>query len=928
VPTRLLLFGAPRLVRGQDGSEILPLQPKRAAVLAYLAVARPGPLHRRDSLLAMFWPELAADRGRAALSKVIHHLRQALPRGAILTQDDQVGIAGDRLGCDVLEFERALEGGRPEDALALYGGDLLKGFHLPGSPDFDFWADLERGRLRRMAVASAWEIASDAERAGDGARATRFARQAVRWAPRDEAAFRRFLTLLHSRGNRAEALEAFDGFARELRRDYGVDPSRPTLDLVEAIRDGSLPYALAPPLPVGSEPAAHAYEIESPGPAAAGHVVEAGPPLEPSVEAAGPPHAAPRPRRRLRAAAIGLGFVGLISMSRYAGGLLSLGGEERVGSVLVTEFDDGTGEGLGAVVSEALRVDLAQSRALALVDRVDIAGTLELMGLESGVPISAEVGRDVATRDGLEAVVEGAIVSAGSGYILTAAVREGGAGRALASFRESVTDPDGLIAVIDGLSREVREALGEEIGTIEASAPLARVTTSSLEALRLYTTATRRFDQLDDRSEAAELLQRAVALDPSFAMAWRMLGVALQNAPDQSLRTEAVRQAYRLRDRLSEPERYAVEASYYSTVEYDDGRGFEALQRILELDPTSYIALNNLGLKYLYRSDLTRAEEMFRRAVETAGVSSTAYTHLVNTRLYQGRIGEAAQALGEFEQAYPKHRVLPLLRARIQFLSGASDEARAGLRRIVDDPLRPVAERADAWAFLGLMAYWAGGYEEGRRGLLEAERVVGQADEAAAWVRAVETAHTAALAGDADWARAHMKTMLETGLPEGVVLRRPVTVRLIQLLALTSPTRSLEGMKRELESAPRVAGAYARIQAGDTVGLRRVIDAPPLHLFQRALLSDRLGDVNRTIELFEEVLRPGYTLWGSDPHRLRAMMRLGPLYEQAGDTLRAIEAYDAFARRWALGDEHGRAVAMRFADRARMLGTAMTSGAR
>jgi len=192
----------------------------------------------------------------------------------------------------------------------------------------------------------------------------------------------------------------------------------------------------------------------------------------------------------------------------------------------------------------------------------------------------------------------------------------------------------------------------------------------------------------------------------------------------------------------------------------------------------------------------------------------------------------------------------------------------------------------------------------------------------------VETAHTAALAGDVHWAPAHIETTLETGLPEGVVLREPVTVRLIELLALTSPTRSLERMKRELESAPRVAGVYARIQAGDTVGLRGAIDALRLHLFRRALLSDRLGDVNRTIELFEEVLRPGYTLWGSDPHRLWTMLRLGPLYEQAGDTLRAIAAYDALAQRWALGDEHGRAVATRFADRARMLGTATTSSAR
>ena len=399
LPTRLLLFGAPGLVHGSVGSDIVALQPKRAAVLAYLMVARPGPMHRRDSLLAMFWPEHDADRGRNALSKVIHHLRRSLPPGSVLTQGDQVGIAHDQLWCDVVEFERALEDGRAQDALDLYHGGFLQGFHIPGSPDFDHWSDVESSRLRRMAVASAWELASDAERAGDGARATRFARQAVEWAPRDESGLRRLLTLLQSRGNRAEALEEFETFARELRRDYGVDPSGPTLELVDAIREGSLPYDLAAPVVDGPEPPPPPLSNEGLERSAAEEAMAPEGPPQPSISVPHPPPRAARSSRRSVAVAVALGLIGLITLSLFAGRSFSMD-RASAGSVLVTEFDDGTEEGLGAVVSEALRIDLAQSRTLNLIDRADVLGTLALMGLETGVPISAEVGREVAVRHG------------------------------------------------------------------------------------------------------------------------------------------------------------------------------------------------------------------------------------------------------------------------------------------------------------------------------------------------------------------------------------------------------------------------------------------------------------------------------------------------------------------------------------------------
>lgn len=923
----MLLFGAPGLVRGPNGSEVHALQPKRAAVLTYLLVARPGPLHRRDSLLGMFWPEHSADRGRNALSKVIHHLGRALPPGAILTRGDQIGIADEHVWCDVREFERALANGRSEDALALYRGDLLQGFHIRGSPDFDHWSDVERSRLRRMAVAAAWGLASEAEGAGDGVRAIEFARQAVEWAPRDESGHRRLLHLLQSYGNRAEALEAFEEIREGLRRDYGVDPSGPTLELIEAIRDGSLPCDLAAPLQPNSEAASPTSDTPSSARLPYREASKPAPSTSPPIPPDTPPSKDYVPRRRLGAMAIAFVVITAIGLSASRGGPFSQDdGGAPPGRVLVTEFEDGTDEGLGAAISEALRIDWAQSAAMDLVDRADIAGTLALMGLEGGAPISAEVGRELAARDGLETVVEGSVIPVGHGYILTAAIRAGGDGRTIASLRESVTGPDEIIPAIEELSVGIREALGEELGTIQASLPLARVTTSSLEALKLYTRATQAFNQYDDRVQAGDLLERAVTLDPDFAMAWRMLAVALQEDADQSRRLEAVRQAYDHRDRLSELERYIVEAGYHTTIEVDRGRSVAALRRVLDVDPDHGRALNNLGINYLYLGEVERAEGVFLRAVKTPEASSTAHRNLVETRISLGRLEEAWQALTAFEQAYPEHEYLPGLRVRLRFLSGAIDEAKGESRRIVDDPWRPVRQRTDAWVQLGRMSYWEGKFEEGRSALLEAERISASGDDATVWGRAVETAHTAALVGDLEWARAHIEANLAEPPPENLALGQAVLVQVIELSALAPAGEAL--MTGSAVIASRLATVHARISSGDTLGVRGVIEGLPLHIFQRALLAERLGDTDHTIQLYETVLVPGYTGWGNTPHRLRGLMRLGQLREEAGDTLGAIEAYRSFAGQWASGDLHGRAIAERFEARALTLESELRASAK
>src|SRR5688572_15826110 len=137
-------------LRASDGKDLEALvrQSKRMALLAYLADAAPHGFHRRDTLLALFWPELDAARARGALNQALYVLRTALGEHAIVTRgDDEVGVNDAALTCDAVQFEDAVEG-RPEEALTLYRGDFLDGFFVSDAPAFEQWVETERARLR------------------------------------------------------------------------------------------------------------------------------------------------------------------------------------------------------------------------------------------------------------------------------------------------------------------------------------------------------------------------------------------------------------------------------------------------------------------------------------------------------------------------------------------------------------------------------------------------------------------------------------------------------------------------------------------------------------------------------------------------------------------------------------------------------------
>ena len=241
---RLSLLGSLDL-RAGDGRQVLSVlaQPKRVALLAYLAAHRDSV--RRDTLLGLFWPESDEEHARHALRQSLYTLRRSLgPRVLTAQGDEQLGIDGDHLECDVGLFEAAVRNGEAEAALELYNGDLLEGFFLSDALEFEKWLDGRRTTLRNQAAEAAWTMAQRTEDAGERTEAAVWGRRAAGYAPDDESTVQRLVGLLDRVGDRAAALRAYEAFAWRLENELGLQPSPETQALVSEIRARE---AAAPP---------------------------------------------------------------------------------------------------------------------------------------------------------------------------------------------------------------------------------------------------------------------------------------------------------------------------------------------------------------------------------------------------------------------------------------------------------------------------------------------------------------------------------------------------------------------------------------------------------------------------------------------------------------------------------------------------------
>lgn len=220
---------------GESSASIL--QPKRLALLVYLATAPRRRCRRRDQVVAFLWPELDATHARGSLSQALRYLRRSLGDDVLVTQgEEEIGIDGQRLWCDTTAFTGACEAGELEQALSIYRGRFLEGFFVDeAAPEFEQWVADEQNRFRQEAAIAASKLVDAAEQRGQLPAAIEWARRSVAISPGDERIVARLIALLDAGGDRAGALRVYETLRERLKTEFDVAPSHETQALVAKI---------------------------------------------------------------------------------------------------------------------------------------------------------------------------------------------------------------------------------------------------------------------------------------------------------------------------------------------------------------------------------------------------------------------------------------------------------------------------------------------------------------------------------------------------------------------------------------------------------------------------------------------------------------------------------------------------------------------
>ncbi|MGH7644157.1 MAG: hypothetical protein ACREMR_01090, partial [Gemmatimonadales bacterium] len=606
------------------------------------------------------------------------------------------------------------------------------------------------------------------------------------------------------------------------------------------------------------------------------------------------------------------------------GTLVASGALAERDRLVLADFENRTADStLGPSVTEALRIDLAQSSVVTLLDAAATAAALRRMNREPGTPIDVTLARELAEREGAKAIVRGEIGPVGRGYVLTAEVVSAVDGAALVAVRETARDDGAIIEAIDRLSGKLRERIGESLRTIQGRQRLEQVTTVSLEALQRYSQGVRAHDQ-GDVERAITLLEQAVALDTTFAMAYRKLAVALGNAQaGRSREMAASSQAFRYRVRLPPLERDLTTARYYSNVEFDRARVIAAYRSALETDPEDLTALNNLTIALADERRFPEAESLALRGLALGSIAPL-YVNGADAQVAQGKVAEARKTLELFAQRAPGHPFVRLTAAGLAAAEGRYDGAVLNARALLE-PTQALPWRAAGAAMVAALEQTRGRLAAAETAQRRAMAISEERGLPASYVRGavalalVETRlrdrRAAALEIlDAALRRYPLSQMAAVDRPYAALAfayaeaGRPERARaLLREYEAAVPDGVRRGDPGRHEAAAAIALAEGRPR--DAVAAYRTeydeagCGLCGLHEMGRAY--DAAGEPDSALAVYERALATKRLLNPYDEATTLAptYRRLGELYDARGDRVKAREYYGRFVGMWAGADQ-------------------------
>jgi eukaryotic-like serine/threonine-protein kinase len=375
-------------------------------------------------------------------------------------------------------------------------------------------------------------------------------------------------------------------------------------------------------------------------------------------------------------------------------------------TIVLADFDNKTGDAVfDGTLRQGLSVQLEQSPFLSIISDQRIQQTLQMMGQKPDAKLTLEIARELCQRTESTAVLHGSIASLGSQYVLGIQATNCHTGDVLAEEQATAANEEQALKALGGAVTKLRAKLGESLNSVQKfDTPIEQATTPSLEALQAYSAGRKIMVGKGDSAAAAPFFNRAIQLDPKFAMAYAALGNAYSNLAEMGVAADNIRKAYELRGSVSDREKFYIESHYFHFVTGD----LEKARRVYEIWAQTYPRdvgpLTNLAVIDSFLGNYEKSLAMATEAVRLSPEDSQNYANLVDAYIFLNRLDQARTAAAE---AQSKKLDSPDLRIYLYMVAFLQNDA-AGMQQQVawsagepgvEDAL--LANEADTAAYTG-----------------------------------------------------------------------------------------------------------------------------------------------------------------------------------------------------------------------------------
>jgi tetratricopeptide (TPR) repeat protein len=583
-------------------------------------------------------------------------------------------------------------------------------------------------------------------------------------------------------------------------------------------------------------------------------------------------------------------------------------------TIVLSDFDNKTGDNVfDDALKQGLSVQLEQSPFLDLLSDRKVNETLKLMGRPAGDRLTPMVTREVCQRTHSKAMLTGSIAGLGSQFVIGLKAVNCDTGDVLGGAQEQAASKEGVLKALDNAAISLRSKLGESLSSVQKYAtPVEEATTPSLEALQAYSLG-RKTRFAKGETASMPFYKRAVELDPNFALPYAAMAVAYSNLNEVGRGADNARKAYSLREKVSEPERFAIEAAYYlqatgelekaeqtyelwqQTYPRDDApysnvafisaslgnweKTLEETREELRLEPNNESNYLNVGNAYANLNRLDEAEVVYKQAEDRKLEGELLLAGRYLLAFQKGNAVQMAQLLSAGTGKPGTEDLLLASQADTEGWYGKLKNAHDLTRRAMDSAQHNDAkETAAAYQAAAALREVESGNQERARAEADAALKLGPNRD----VRAL-AALALARAG-ATPAAEKLAAELDKTLPLDTLVQRYwlPTIQAAVALERKDPKRAIELLK--------VAGT---IELGQPTGL--AVYLCPVYLRGEAYLM--LHDANAAATEFQKFINHR-GLVSNFPWGALARLGLARAYAMQGDTAKARAAYQDFLTLW------------------------------